>query len=612
MKNLLLLLMLALLTGTVLGQTDAPAPGTGAEEGAEGAEDKEECEEAWLYMEFLKTDIKTKIETVMQETLFNPSQLLDKTVADTMAEVLVIRDSVLDRVKMIRTGDITICRNQNVKQEEFLSELRLDVMTVLLRLIESDAASEEALQEVARLLLSIRTKVNGEITRLIMINNTGRAPPSGGGECPECEFLATMKTKLEEVIDGKEGEGDAEAEAGGEENAEEDSGANFSITMLTMLLMDIDARVGTLYNSILAEVEDEGKREELSTELRQLKAIAGSLDEVLAQMVDDPNNATKIKRLINRDIQKILREVQRLLELCSQRPDCKGTTLCKSCGADKITEIIDKLDEYNATLGSYEEEDARAQIRTDLITYLNSLNEEMTKLLTEQIENAVKTGGEDVADEEASSEDSDEDAEKCTQETLKVIGTVKAPLWMVVNLTLFGETQLVYEMVYSLKVALLELRSREFCRGEERPTPPPETCALQEIEQSSKWIEEIDTIIQENLFKADDPIEARKQALLGFVSLRSLMEERVRDLYKQELACPDEAHQIKHIYSETLTECIQEMMNPRYKLPKNRAERVQCIKQLRVDIEQRRGELLFVQIQDRIRAVTVNQVDNGK
>ena len=93
-----------------------------------------------------------------------------------------------------------------------------------------------------------------------------------------------MKTKLEEVIDGKEGEGDAESEAGGEENAEE-GGANFSITMLTMLLMDIDARVGTLYNSILAEVEDEGKREELSTELRQLKAIAGSIDEVLAQVI---------------------------------------------------------------------------------------------------------------------------------------------------------------------------------------------------------------------------------------------------------------------------------------------------------------------------------------
>ena len=33
-----------------------------------------------------------------------------------------------------------------------------------------------------------------------------------------------------------------------------------------------------------AEVEDESRREELSTELRQLKAIAGSLDEVLSQV----------------------------------------------------------------------------------------------------------------------------------------------------------------------------------------------------------------------------------------------------------------------------------------------------------------------------------------
>ena len=78
---------------------------------------------------------RTKIEDVLRETLFNPSQLLEKTVADTMAEVLVIRDAVLDRVKLIRTGDesITICEEQNIKQEEFLSELRLDIMTVLLR-----------------------------------------------------------------------------------------------------------------------------------------------------------------------------------------------------------------------------------------------------------------------------------------------------------------------------------------------------------------------------------------------------------------------------------------------------------------------------------------------
>lgn len=72
---------------------------------------------------------------MLRETLFNPSQLLEKTVADTMSEILVIRDSVLDRVKKIRTGDesITICEEQNIGQEDFLSELRTEVMTVLLR-----------------------------------------------------------------------------------------------------------------------------------------------------------------------------------------------------------------------------------------------------------------------------------------------------------------------------------------------------------------------------------------------------------------------------------------------------------------------------------------------
>ena len=81
---------------------------------------------------------REKIETVLQETLFNPQALLEQTVADTMSQVLVIRDDVLGRVKKIRTGgegedSITICEGQGIKQEEFLSDLRLDVMTVLLQ-----------------------------------------------------------------------------------------------------------------------------------------------------------------------------------------------------------------------------------------------------------------------------------------------------------------------------------------------------------------------------------------------------------------------------------------------------------------------------------------------
>ena len=111
-------------------------------------------------------------------------------------------------------------------------------------------------------------------------------------------------------------------------------------------------------------------------------------------------------------------------------------------------------------------------------------------------------------------------------------------------------------------------------------------------------------MIADFLFKLaeKDPAEARRETLLGFVNLRSAMEERVRDLYQQGLICPEETGQIKSVYSLELTKCVAEMMNPRYRFEaKSRAERVQCIKQLRVKIEQRRGDLLLREFDRRIR-----------
>ena len=42
-------------------------------------------------------------------------------------------------------------------------------MTFKHQLIESDAATPDALKEIGKTLLSIRTKVNGKITQLIML-----------------------------------------------------------------------------------------------------------------------------------------------------------------------------------------------------------------------------------------------------------------------------------------------------------------------------------------------------------------------------------------------------------------------------------------------------------
>ena len=56
------------------------------------------------------------------------------------------------------------------------------------------------------------------------------------------------------------------------------------------------------------------------------------------------------------------------------------------------------------------------------------------------------------------------------------------------------------------------------------------------------------------------------------------------------------------IYSrDEITNCLAEMMNPRYRFEElTRAERVACIKGLRVTIEDRRGELLMKEIERRI------------
>ena len=59
---------------------------------------------------------------------------------------------------------------------------------------------------------------------------------------------------------------------------------------------------------------------------------------------------------------------------------------------------------------------------------------------------------------------------------------------MLVNTTLFGDKNLVYEMIVSLDVALLEMRSK-YCKS--GPTTPPtddDTCDLEEIDQSYEWM----------------------------------------------------------------------------------------------------------------------------
>ncbi len=90
MRQLTLIALLFLaLSGLALAQDDADQPQEGEEgyeEGEEG-EEGEECEEAWDYVEFMKGSVKDKIESILQDTLFQPRSLLEETVTKTMEKV---------------------------------------------------------------------------------------------------------------------------------------------------------------------------------------------------------------------------------------------------------------------------------------------------------------------------------------------------------------------------------------------------------------------------------------------------------------------------------------------------------------------------------------------
>ena len=70
-------------------------------------------------------------ESKWKEPPYSLLPLLEDTVQKTLAEVLVIREDILTRTKSIRSedGEVTICPEQGIKQEEKLTEIRMSGRT---------------------------------------------------------------------------------------------------------------------------------------------------------------------------------------------------------------------------------------------------------------------------------------------------------------------------------------------------------------------------------------------------------------------------------------------------------------------------------------------------
>jgi len=595
---------------TLAQEEDAAAPAGGEVDETAGEESKaEECEEAWEYLEFLKTSIKERLERILQETLFEPSALLEATVADAMQQTLEIRDAILERIKGIRgvgeADKIEQC-DVNVRQDEFLTSARMEIMTVLLSLIEQGAATPEKLQEIGRQILQVRTNVNAEITRIIMLRETGNVIPVPRGDC-NCGILPSIVEGLDNVVMDKEKatvDGDAvvvdaasedepaaddtaPAADGADEEEPAEGGEMSPIEGLTMTLMIIDQEISRLYNEILSAIDEE-KRKTSSDELTNLKEISTQMNDVINRILQEDGNEEKIEKIVKREVASLRNNVERQLNDCKKR--CPNE--CESCGSEKIKEIKDKLEQFKLIIEDQEEGEAKETVRNELMGMLKKANTDMTELLKKKAD--LDVGAE---------------LDICDKEKLDVLESVKGPMWMMVNITIFESKEILNEMIIAVEVALNDKQS-QYCGSEPQrkvPTDEEDTCDFDELNKAADFISEIDEIISENLFKGTDD-EARKEAMVGIIDLKSEMDDRVRAIYNAATICHEEVNQIKTVYMDQLTQCLVEMMNPRISFTtKSRAERVACVKQLRVTIEDRRGELLMREIEKRIKQQETDQ-----
>jgi len=584
-------------------QADADADAGGGDDAADKCE---ECEEAWAYVEFLKESVSKKVEMILEETLFEAKVRtidLDKTVAEAMKQVMEMRQSLLDRIKKIRKGDeeITICPGQDVRQEEKLSEFRMKVMSILLKLVDTEAANVDGLTDIGNSLLGFKAEVGDEIMRLLTLPQPkGCSPnPPTKTECPECDPIALISKKLEKLI--KCASKDDAAQQQATQQQEEEDCAELDPTMYAMELITcnekVDEEIKNLYQQIVGSVDD-SERQKGFDSLNGFKGIRNQIDEVIKSLLDatkadcDDECQKKLNKIVQRNLRGVSSDTKQLLEECTYVNGCIPGADCEGCAVEVLQDTISRLDGYSTFFQDAEEnpddleaaEEAKESIRADMMSYISQITSDSTNILRQKV--------------------TDEDLDECEEQKLEVYGKLKGPLWMLVNETIFTPSLESLSITVVAAANMSDLLLAEYCS--ESPRPPSNdgpTCLWDEYKETNKYLEMVDEIIQKALFKADKD-DAQMTALRGFVDLQKLLDNRVKVLFQNLLACPAEVDVIKKDYMSQLNKCMAEFMNGRLKFEDmSKSQRIGCTKVLRTKMEERMSELLSSELEQSINQI---------
>ena len=501
------------------------------------------------------------MEEILQKTLVEAKDrpgfaVLDDTVAKTMTQVMEIRESLLDRIKMIRKEEIYVDPDQNIRQEEMLADFRMSVMEILLKLVDRQAATTEHLKEISQDLLRFKIALGNEVMRILMLpeKTSGPVRPDRDQSCFQCASLKDISNivenlvecaKKEEPEDGEDVTNDYDAgdaapvvEAG--EAGDGDTPApGTDCVPPQMYAMDlisaneiIDKEITEHYGKIVIAKEDE-ERKKLFADLGSFKQLRDSIDEVITKLMDEASNAdadAKLKKTVQRGLAKTGNELKDKVTDC-QKEFCPND--CESCAAEILVEAKDKMEFFKeSTLsGSDDEASKRDSIRTDLIKYITDTGNEARKILISKASGPISA---------------------CETEKLETYKSLKSPMWMVVNTTIFSDIAMVEEMVDAMIANLKEMIDAR-CGSDTIIVKVNNAlnCEWEEYEETKNYLEIVDGIIQKNLFKAPEDAEAEQakiEALLGFVDIQAAFDKRVKALFEANLECPEEARQIKQEY----------------------------------------------------------------
>merc|ERR1711892_1355150 len=559
----------------------------------------DDAEEAWQYVEFLKTDINGKVEEILQKTLIEAKDkkgegLLDDTISRSMEQVMEIRELLLTRIKDIRKGVIKIDQVQNIKQEKMLSEFRTDIMTILLRIIDGSDSSVDKLKEIGQDLLRFKLSVSSEVMRLLMLPGGGKERNQAGeGDFSECDLLAEASYKVENIIacaeqdqpiedidlpTAQQGITRPEAEGRMLKNDKPEP-VTFCMdpNMYGMELItcneNIDTEIKNLYNRLVIETNDEKRRESLES-LEFYKATRNSVDEVITKLLT-MSDATRLKKAVRRSLGQVSNKLSTRLSSC--KVNC-GPDGCDSCAADIIYDSIAKLNDYETFLNSSVDDSAKRDfIQGDMMKYINDMNAQTKEILIKKVMEG--------------------DIDSCEKESLEIFDVLKQPFWMLVQTAIQGEGVVQLEITVGTLVELLNQQLENYCaKGNNQKRINQEEgpkCDWEEYEQTKEY-----------LFK--DPNESSKlDAILGFVEIQGMVDKRVKKLFEDQLICAEEVLIIKNQYMLQLNKCMAQFMNNNLRFSRmSRIQRISCTKELRNTMEERVTALLKKELDD-----TFNQLD---